>query len=80
MKILAAIISGIALSAFVALPAFAATGTNEAEQSLHESTMNGNVPMNDTAQYNNQNSKKSMNGTYAEARRSLNESRQNGIH
>ena len=80
MKVLAAIISGIALSAFVVIPAFASTGFNEAEQSLHASTQKGFVATNDTAQYNNQNSKKAMNGTYSEALRSLQQSRADGIH
>ena len=79
MKTLAAIISGIALSAFVVIPAFASTGFNEAEQSLQASTQSG-VVTNNTAQFNTQNSKKAMNGTYSEALRSLQQSRADGIH
>lgn len=80
MKTLAAIISGIALSAFVVIPAFASTGFNEAQQSLYASTQKGAMVANDTAQYNNQNNKQSMNDRYSEARRSLRESRTDGIH
>ena len=80
MKTLAAIISGLALSAFVVIPAFASTGFNEAEQSLQASTQRGTVATNDVAQFNTQNSKKAMNGTYTEALRSLQESRADGIH
>ncbi|MEJ2038864.1 MAG: hypothetical protein P8X55_08015 [Desulfosarcinaceae bacterium] len=80
MKVLAAIISGIALSAFVVIPAFASTGFNEAEQSLHESTQKGYMIPSEKAQYPSYSNHKSMNGSYAEALRSLQESRADGIH